>query len=136
MGRSGWTWPPSRRCWPAPTASPTAGWPRCGRRWSCAGETCSKADEREVGFDLSFAAAWPPADPDPGRHLAWVRRGWEALRSHSIGVYVNFVSDEGAAGVQAAYGTRLERLVALKDRYDPDNVFRLNANIPPSRTGR
>jgi FAD/FMN-containing dehydrogenase len=51
-------------------------------------------------------------------------------------VYVNFVSDEGAAGVQAAYGTRLERLVALKDRYDPDNVFRLNANIPPSRTGR
>jgi hypothetical protein len=89
--------------------------------------------EREVGFDLSLAAAWPPADPDPDRHLAWVREGWEALRPHSVGVYVNFLSDEGTAGVQAAYGKRLARLTALKDRHDPDNVFRLNANIPPSR---
>ena len=40
--------------------------------------------EREVGFDLSLAAAWPPPDPDPGRHLAWVREGWEALRPHSM----------------------------------------------------
>ena len=89
--------------------------------------------EREVGFDLSLAAAWPPADPDPGRHLAWVRGGWEALRPYSVGVYVNFLSDEGTAGVQAAYGKRLARLTALKDRHDPDNVFRLNANIPPSQ---
>jgi Berberine and berberine like len=47
-------------------------------------------------------------------------------------VYVNFLSDEGTAGVQAAYGKRLACLIALKDRHDPDNVFRLNANIPPS----
>jgi Berberine and berberine like len=86
--------------------------------------------EREVGFDLSLAA-WRS---DPGRrHLGWVLEGWEALRPHSVGVYVNFLSDEGTSGVQAAYGKRLARLVALKDRHDPDNVFRLNANIPPSR---
>jgi FAD/FMN-containing dehydrogenase len=91
--------------------------------------------EREVGFDLSFAAGWPPADPDPDRHLAWVRRGWEALRPHSVGVYANFLSDEGAAGVEAAYGSRLRRLTALKDRYDPENVFRRNANIPPTHQG-
>jgi Berberine and berberine like len=42
------------------------------------------------------------------------------------------VSDEGAAGVEAAYGERLGRLNALKDRYDPANAFRLNANVPPS----
>ncbi len=54
---------------------------------------------------------------------------------HSTGVYVNFLSDEGASGVKAAYGQRLERLVALKDRYDPTNFFRLNANIPPSQRG-
>jgi FAD/FMN-containing dehydrogenase len=89
--------------------------------------------EREVGFDLNLAAAWPPTDPDPGRHLAWVREGWEALRPHGVGVYVNFLSDEGTSGVQAAYGKRLARLTALKDRYDPDNVFRHNANIPPSQ---
>ncbi|MGH2560385.1 MAG: FAD-binding oxidoreductase [Thermomicrobiales bacterium] len=88
--------------------------------------------EREVGFDLNIAAAWSP-EPDEARHVAWVREGWEALRPHSVGVYANFLSDEGAAGVEAAYGTRLQRLTALKDRYDPTNVFRLNANIPPSR---
>jgi Berberine and berberine like len=92
--------------------------------------------EREVGFDLNLAAGWPPADPDPDRHLAWVRRGWQALRPHSVGVYANFLSDEGAAGVEAAYGARLRRLTALKDRYDPGNVFRLNANIPPTHHGR
>jgi FAD/FMN-containing dehydrogenase len=45
---------------------------------------------------------------------------------------VNFLSDEGAAGIDAAYGERLKRLRALKDRYDPTNFFRLNANIPPT----
>jgi len=88
--------------------------------------------ERETGFELSFAAAWPGTDPDAGRHKAWVRRGWEALRPQSVGVYANFISDEGAAGVRAAYGDRVARLTALKDRYDPTNVFRHNANIPPS----
>jgi hypothetical protein len=87
--------------------------------------------EREVGFDISFAAAWPPPDPEAERHVAWVRAGWEALRPHSSGVYVNFISDEGA-GVQDAYGDRLKRLTALKDEYDPTNLFRMNANIPPS----
>ena len=55
------------------------------------------------------------------------------MRPHSVGVYANFLSDEDAAGVAAAYGNRLKRLTALKDRYDPTNVFRLNANVPPSR---
>jgi FAD/FMN-containing dehydrogenase len=90
---------------------------------------------REVGFDLSVAAAWTPDDPDPERHRAWVRERWELMRPHATGVYANFISDEGAQGVEAAYGTRLARLTALKDRLDPDNVFRLNANIPPSRPG-
>jgi Berberine and berberine like len=50
-------------------------------------------------------------------------------------VYSHFLSDEGAAGVEAAYGDRLKRLTALKDRYNPENVFRMNANIPPSGGG-
>ena len=54
------------------------------------------------------------------------------LRPHSSGLYVNFISDEGDAGVETAYGHRLKRLTALKDQYDPTNVFRMNANIPPS----
>ena len=87
---------------------------------------------RDTGFELSIVAGWPPPDPDPERHVAWVRRGWDQLRPHSSGVYSHFISDEGAAGVQDAYGDRLKRLTALKDQYDPTNLFRMNANIPPS----
>jgi FAD/FMN-containing dehydrogenase len=89
--------------------------------------------ERGTGFELNIVAGWPPPDPAPERHLAWVRQGWTALRPHANGVYSNFLSDEGPAGVQAAFGSRLRRLTALKDRWDPANVFRHNANIAPSR---
>jgi hypothetical protein len=89
--------------------------------------------EREIGFDLNVLAAWPPPDPNAEEHRAWVRAGWAALQPHGTGVYTNFLSDEGAAGVETAYGDRLARLTALKDKYDPDNVFRMNANIPPSK---
>ncbi|CAN5689624.1 FAD-binding oxidoreductase [soil metagenome] len=88
---------------------------------------------REVGFELNTLAGWRPQDPNGERHTAWVRTTWEALRPHSSGVFSHFLSDEGAAGIQAAYGERLERLAALKQRYDPTNFFRLNANIPPGR---
>jgi hypothetical protein len=88
--------------------------------------------EREVGFDINIAAAWMPSDPGSERHMTWVRDGWEALRPHSVGVYANFLSDEGSLGVEAAYGDRMRRLKALKDQYDPTNFFHMNANIPPS----
>jgi hypothetical protein len=91
--------------------------------------------EREVGFELNITAAWMPGDPEGERHVAWVRDGWEALRPHSTGVYANFLSDEDDAGVRDAYGERLGRLTALKDRYDPANFFRLNANVRPSGGG-
>lgn len=92
--------------------------------------------EREVGFELNITAAWPaPAGP-ADRHRAWVREQWEKLEPYSTGVYANFLSDEGAAGVDLAYGSRLQRLTALKDRYDPTNFFRMNANILPSGDGR
>ena len=92
--------------------------------------------ERGNGFELSIVAGWPPPDPDGDRHVAWVRRGWTGLRPHSAGVYAHFLSDEGAGGVEDAYGERLKRLTALKDRWDPANLFRMNANIPPSPPGR
>jgi Berberine and berberine like len=88
---------------------------------------------REVGFDLNVVAAWPPPDPAADKNIAWVREGWAQMAPYADGVYANFISDEGRTGVEAAYGERLARLTALKDRYDPTNFFRLNANIPPSR---
>jgi FAD/FMN-containing dehydrogenase len=87
---------------------------------------------REIGFDLNVVAAWPPPDPGAGEHVAWVRDGWAEMEPHAEGIYANFISDEGPSGVEAAYGERLSRLVALKDQYDPTNFFRLNANVQPS----
>ena len=88
--------------------------------------------EREIGFHVGINAGWAPSDLDGQRHLEWVRRVWDALRPYSSGVYVNFLSDEGKVGIEAAYGARVRRLTALKDRCDPTNLFRLNANIPPT----
>ena len=48
------------------------------------------------------------------------------------GAYVNFLSAEGRDRVRAAYGEKYDRLVALKDEYDPTNLFRLNQNVKPS----
>ncbi len=62
----------------------------------------------------------------------WVRRYWTALQPHQTGVYVNFLMEEGEERVREAYGTaKYERLKALKRKYDPQNLFRLNQNIPP-----
>ncbi len=88
--------------------------------------------DRQPGFEMSITVGWPPSDRDGERHRAWAREGWEALRPHGEGVYANFISDEGAAGLEYAYGGRLGRLRALKDRYDPDNFFRMNNNVTPS----
>ena len=95
--------------------------------------TATAVAERDFGFEVNIAAGWPPSDLNSERHVAWVREGWEALRPFAAGVYANFLSDEGHEGVATAYGDRLQRLTVLKDRYDPENVFRLNANIPPSQ---
>jgi FAD/FMN-containing dehydrogenase len=107
------------------------GW-AMGGAVSRVGPEATAVGEREVGFDIGIIAAWPPPDPEGDRHRSWVRETFDALLPWSTGVYANFISDEGASGVEAAYGDRLARLTALKDRYDPDNVFSLNANIPPS----
>jgi hypothetical protein len=100
-------------------------------------ESATAVGDRAPGFEMSVTVGWLPSDNASERHRAWVREGWEALAPHSQGVYANFISDEGYAGLQAAYGpSRLHRLTVLKDRYDPTNVFRMNANIPPSRGAR
>ena len=47
------------------------------------------------------------------------------------GSYVNYVSDEGEASARAAYGVNYGKLVALKNEYDPSNLFSMNHNVPP-----
>jgi FAD/FMN-containing dehydrogenase len=66
--------------------------------------------------------------------VQWARDLHSAMEPGYTGsTYVNFLTDQGEEGVRAAYGDKYERLQALKDEYDPTNLFRLNQNIPPSR---
>ena len=70
------------------------------------------------------------------KHTAWVSDFAAALRQEDPGAYVNFLFDEGEARVRAAYpGSTWDRLTAIKARYDPTNLFRLNQNIPPADKG-
>ena len=75
-------------------------------------------------------------DPDPENTeaiTAWAKEYWEALHPHSAGgAYVNFMMDEGEDRVKATYGSNYERLEAIKQKYDPTNLFRVNQNIKPA----
>jgi FAD/FMN-containing dehydrogenase len=78
----------------------------------------------------------PFADPaELPVHQAWTQAYFEALSGRSVGVYSNFLEDEGEARIREAYpnGT-YERLAAVKRRYDPTNLFRRNQNIVPATT--
>ncbi len=67
---------------------------------------------------------------------SWVTGFAAALRQDDAGAYVNFLSDEGEQRVRAAYpGHTWDRLAAVKHRYDPSNLFRLNQNILPADGG-
>jgi FAD/FMN-containing dehydrogenase len=73
-------------------------------------------------------------DPDPaaaGRLTGWARDYWRAVHPHTMGgSYVNFMMEEGHDRVQATYGDNYPRLVAVKQAYDPSNLFRVNQNVP------
>jgi FAD/FMN-containing dehydrogenase len=88
---------------------------------------------RTPHYHLFIISQWEdPAESD--KHIGWTRTFWEATRRFAgIGVYVNELDqDDGEDRYRAAYGVNYERLVALKNTYDPTNFFRLNPNIKPT----
>jgi len=86
---------------------------------------------RDANFIQMIAAVHPDAANDD-RMIAWARDFWKALHPHSAGAgYVNMSMDEGQAQVRAFYRDNYQRLVDLKKKYDPTNLFRVNQNIKP-----
>lgn len=86
---------------------------------------------RDAAFTLLLLGIWADAT-DNQRHIAWVREFSAAVQPFTTGgVYVNFLGNEGQDRVRAAYGPVYDRLVTLKRKYDPDNFFHHNQNIPP-----
>jgi hypothetical protein len=81
----------------------------------------------------NVAAFHDGTDPDRANRQAWVDALSGALNQGDDGAYVNFLTDEGPERVHAAYpGATWDRLVEVKGKYDPTNLFRLNQNIPPN----
>ena len=87
---------------------------------------------RDANFATVVVGAWP----EPGRseeNIAWVRRYYDAVAPHSEdGGYVNFMAGDDQDRVRANYRGNYERLVQIKQAYDPGNLFHLNQNIQPS----
>jgi FAD/FMN-containing dehydrogenase len=89
---------------------------------------------RDRRYFVAVIAVWLDADEDPAPHVRWTAALWDAVRHEGKGAYVNFLEAEGDDRVRDAYPARtFERLAAIKRRYDPENLFRLNQNIPPAR---
>jgi FAD/FMN-containing dehydrogenase len=83
---------------------------------------------------LNVAASWERREDDDA-NIEWARAAWRELRRFSTGgTYVNFLTEEeGDERIRAAYGGNYDRLVELKTRWDPGNLFRMNKNVAPRR---
>ncbi len=83
-------------------------------------------------YNFSAFGVWKDAN-DHDVNRKWVQDLWQGMRTYLSGrAYVNYLGQEGADRVREAYGPNYERLAALKKKYDPTNLFRLNQNIPPA----
>lgn len=83
------------------------------------------------GVPLAFGADWN-APEQANACVTWLDETWRQLQEYSGGrMYTNYISREGDVSARAAYGRNYSRLVSLKRRYDPDNVFQGNLNIRP-----
>lgn len=95
------------------------------------GEDETAFNGRGAGFTFNINGNSETADGFEAERQ-WARDYWSALAPYHTGVYVNFLMEEGEERVRQAYGaTKFDRLKALKRRYDPQNLFRLNQNIRP-----
>ncbi len=87
---------------------------------------------RKTPFVLNIHTRWRNVSDDE-KCLSWVRKFHKSTEAFAQGVYVNFLSDEGETRVKDAYTKEVwERLVQVKNKYDPNNLFKMNQNIKPS----
>ena len=85
---------------------------------------------RSFGFELDIMGRWMNSADKPNV-IQWVRRLRDSLQPLAHGAYVNQLGETSEELVRAAYGSHYTRLAAIKKKYDPKNVLRLNQNIKP-----
>ena len=86
---------------------------------------------RDEQWDYDVISQW--VDPaEASGHIQWTRDFWNAVEPFASGVYINHLDAEEATRIKGAYSRNYDRLVALKNKYDPTNLFRMNQNIRPT----
>jgi FAD/FMN-containing dehydrogenase len=99
----------------------------------------SRVDKTAMAWiyrDAVYAMVIVGVDPDPANKdkiVTWAKDHWNAVHPYSVGgSYINFLMEEGEDRVKATYGDNYQKLVSVKNKYDPDNLFRVNQNIRPT----
>jgi len=117
---------------PADATLPAASLQAYGGAIADVDDDATAFSHRRARFEYVAAATWSDPNED-GLRMGAARRAAAKLEPFAVGAYVNALSDEGASGVRRAYSeAKRARLTAVKDAYDPDNVFHLNHNIAPT----
>lgn len=101
--------------------------------WDRVPDSATAFGHRAWPYNFVVTSAWSdPKEAEP--NIAWTGELFDAMRPFAAeGAYVNYLGgDEGADGLRAAYGAKLERLAVLKAKFDPTNLFRMNQNIAPA----
>jgi FAD/FMN-containing dehydrogenase len=118
-----------------PSPSSAIAFEQLGGEVSRVGKADTAFGYRDAPFNFLVVSSWPDV-ADSAKHIDWTRSVGQAMQPFAAGgVYVNYLgpeADEGRDRIRAAYGpANYDRLIALKKKYDPGNLFRLNQNIRP-----
>ena len=115
-----------------PSPLSAVGLQQYGGAISRVGQSDTAFSHRDAQYDFIPASCW--SSPEESElNIQWTREIWESMKPFSTGgEYVNNLGEEGEDRVRAAFGDNYDRLVALKNKYDPTNFFRLNANVKPT----
>ena len=114
-----------------PERSTTVGFQHCGGAISRVAADATAFSQRWIHATCLLLVDWP-VNVDPARHIEWLKHYWATIVPHTEGFYTNDVVDVTQKEVNQNYGGNYPRLLALKNRYDPTNLLRLNANIVPT----
>lgn len=107
----------------------------CGGATARVGDEATAFSHRYALANMMTVAGWRHGVDDPAEHIQATRRYWATLEPFTRGFYVNDMAREATAkDINDNYRGNYQRLVALKKKFDPTNLFRLNANVAPSRS--
>ena len=114
-----------------PQRSTLVGFQHCGGAISRVAADATAFPHRGIHATSLLTVDWP-AEIDPAQHIRWLLEYWGRIVPHTNGFYTNDATEETQKQLDENYLGNLPRLVKLKNRYDPTNLFRLNANVRPS----